>query len=263
MFKVGEQYTRKDIYMILNIPTHRQGGDWQNGYHREEFDYYIFCNVGVAGRTGHDYDNHFEGNKLVWHGKTKSHFQQPTIRNLLSKKYRKLIFFRYNDYDPFTYAGVGSPIPHYEIEKPARIDWEFNEVQGDNEDNLPSPKKKRSTPDPETKTKIELSAIEFVWRYFESESYLIDDKQKENCGYDLLASKESHEVRLEVKGTASKDKRFFISRNERLNSVHPDWRLALVTDVFGSPQLFLYTKEEMEAAFQMDALSWECNESKI
>ena len=66
MYIVGNQYTRADIYKILDIPESKQKGDWQNGYHRHEQDYYIFCNIGVAGRTGHDYNNHWDGDKLVW-----------------------------------------------------------------------------------------------------------------------------------------------------------------------------------------------------
>ncbi|GEM_PF-5391746 len=32
-------------------PENERGGDWLNGYHRHGEDYYIFCNVGVPGRT--------------------------------------------------------------------------------------------------------------------------------------------------------------------------------------------------------------------
>tara|TARA_R110001583_G_scaffold36787_5_gene120886 strand:- start:3467 stop:4231 length:765 start_codon:yes stop_codon:yes gene_type:complete len=129
MYLVGNQYTRADIYEILNVPKDKQRGDWLNGYHRHDNDYYIFCNVGVAGRTGHDYDNHWDGDKLVWHGKTKSNFSQNAIKNLLSSDYRCLIFYRSEDRSPFTYAGVGHPIPHYSIEKPARIDWIFQSLE--------------------------------------------------------------------------------------------------------------------------------------
>lgn len=125
MYTVGATYTRNDIYEILGLPEAERGGDWLNGYHRHENDYYIFCNIGIAGRTGHDYDNHWEGEKLIWHGKTKSHFGQQTIQNLISGDYRVLVFYRGEDRSPFTFAGIGHPIPHYDIEHPARIDWAF------------------------------------------------------------------------------------------------------------------------------------------
>ncbi|WP_417543037.1 HNH endonuclease [Marinobacter sp.] len=125
MYTVGSTYTRNDIYDLLGISADKRGGDWLNGYHRHGADYYIFCNVGVPGRTGHDYDNYWEGEKLIWHGKSQSHFGQAAIQNLISGEYRVLIFFREQDRAPFTYAGVGSPIPHMQIERPSRVDWIF------------------------------------------------------------------------------------------------------------------------------------------
>ncbi|GAA3562847.1 DUF3427 domain-containing protein [Marinobacter xestospongiae] len=132
LFTIGSTYTRKDIYDLLQLPENRRGGDWLNGYHRHGSDYYIFCNVGVPGRTGHDYENYWEGERLVWHGKRQSHFGQEAIQNLFSGDYRALIFYREQDRAPFTYAGVGVPVPHQAVERPARIDWIFgSEGQSD------------------------------------------------------------------------------------------------------------------------------------
>jgi 5-methylcytosine-specific restriction protein A len=133
MYKVGNKYTRADIYKILNIPESKQKGDWQNGYHRHENDYYIFCNIGIAGRTGHDYNNHWDSDKLIWFGKNQSHYQQQTIKNLISYSFRVLVFYRFEDRSPFTYAGVGKPQPQQNIERPVRIDWTFNSDDNTNE----------------------------------------------------------------------------------------------------------------------------------
>lgn len=42
------------------------------------------------------------------------------------------VFYRSEDRAPFEFAGVGHPIPHREIERPARIDWAFSsdEIEG-------------------------------------------------------------------------------------------------------------------------------------
>lgn len=69
MFIIGSTYTREDIYNLLGLEEKQRGGDWLNGYHRHNDDYYIFCNVGIPGRTGHDYDNHWEGEN--WFGTEK------------------------------------------------------------------------------------------------------------------------------------------------------------------------------------------------
>lgn len=134
MYKVGNEYTRADIYKILDIPESKQKGDWLNGYHRYENDYYVFCNIGIAGRTGHDYNNHWDRDKLIWFGKNQSHYQQQAIKNLISYSFRVLVFYRSEDRSPFTYAGVGRPLPQLDIERPVRIDWTFN--SDDNTDQL-------------------------------------------------------------------------------------------------------------------------------
>lgn len=131
LYTVGSTYSRNAIYEILGIPDTERGGDWLNGYHRHGKDYYIFCNVGVPGRTGHDYDNRWDGEKLIWHGKLRSHFGQSTVQNLISGNYRVLIFYRSQERAPFTFAGVGHPIPHHNTIAPVRIDWSFgsDEIQ--------------------------------------------------------------------------------------------------------------------------------------
>jgi hypothetical protein len=54
MFQVGEKYTRAEVQDALNVPEDRRGGDWDTGYTSYDGQIYVFCNVGTAGRTGHD-----------------------------------------------------------------------------------------------------------------------------------------------------------------------------------------------------------------
>lgn len=124
-FVIGAKYTGSDIYKILEIPADKQGADWNNGYHREGNDYFIFCNIDTSGRTGHNYSNYWRGDTLVWSGKTNSHFEQESIKKLLSSDYRKFIFYRKANREPFTFAGVGTPSPHLRSNKPIKIDWSF------------------------------------------------------------------------------------------------------------------------------------------
>lgn len=129
MYTVGSTYTRKDVYDILSLPEAQRGGDWLNGYHRHGSEYYIFCNVGVPGRTGHDYENYWEGETLVWHGKNGSHFGQESIKNIISDSYLVRIFYRESDRAPFTYAGIGKAIPYESTARPVRVDWVFGTEQ--------------------------------------------------------------------------------------------------------------------------------------
>jgi 5-methylcytosine-specific restriction protein A len=123
MFNVNQEYTKIDIYKILDVPKRRQKGAWDTGYRRYNNEIFIFCNIGVAGRTGHDYGNVWDGERLLWYGKNKSHLKQPLIREMLTS-HRVHIFTRNDNYKPFTYRGLGN-ISSYEDTVPIKIVWEF------------------------------------------------------------------------------------------------------------------------------------------
>src|SRR5689334_3467006 len=103
-FQVGNTYTRNDVFEVLGIgPQYRKGGNWFNGYNSHKGDWFIFCAVGAAGRTGHDYDNYWAGDELVWRGKTGSRLSQPSIRSLIQPSGKVHVFTRENNLAPFTY----------------------------------------------------------------------------------------------------------------------------------------------------------------
>jgi 5-methylcytosine-specific restriction protein A len=87
-------------YRILQVPEGVQGGDWATGYHRHVNDWFIFAAVGAAGRTGHDYANRWDGDELVWRGKTQSRVDTPSVQSLLSPAVQVFIFTREHDCDP-------------------------------------------------------------------------------------------------------------------------------------------------------------------
>ena len=108
-FTVGETYTKNDIYRICKVPLDKQKGNWNTGYTNYEGDWFIFCNVGVAGRTGHDYQNRFIGDELLWYGKNKSHVGQESVKSLLDSTLNVYVFFREESRDPFTFSGSAFP----------------------------------------------------------------------------------------------------------------------------------------------------------
>ncbi|ELA7327684.1 DUF3883 domain-containing protein [Vibrio alginolyticus] len=116
----------------------------------------------------------------------------------------------------------------------------------------------RTATDIEKKKRVELSAIDTTISYYQSEGYKVIDRQKDNCGYDLLAEKGKNTLKLEVKGTASETPRFFLSRNERAKSIDPLWRLIIVTSALSKPYLEVFTTEQMESKFNFSELCWEC-----
>tara|TARA_A100001015_G_scaffold244738_1_gene280370 strand:- start:588 stop:1439 length:852 start_codon:yes stop_codon:yes gene_type:complete len=95
-------------------PLPRVGtGNWTTGYVRPKGtnDLIIFMNIGVPGKTGHDFDNKFdqETNTIIWYGKPKTHSGQPTFKKLFSKELTPHFFARWNsNYTKFVYLGTGS-----------------------------------------------------------------------------------------------------------------------------------------------------------
>ncbi|MDG9671837.1 DUF3427 domain-containing protein [Hahella sp. CR1] len=124
-FVVGGEYTRADIYQICAVPPEGQKGDWHNGYKRYKDDWFVFCNIGTPGRTGHDYNNEFVGSELVWYGKNGSKLEHETIQSLLNPKGLVFIFYRDDTRAPFVYAGTAKAISHQDT-VPVQITWSLN-----------------------------------------------------------------------------------------------------------------------------------------
>ena len=110
-FKRGSIYTRKSIGEICFPGKGRPaGGNWDTGYVSVEDNLIIFMNIGVPGRTGHDFDNRFDevSNTITWYGKPNTHSKQPTFKKLLGGETTPHFFARWNQKPEFTYLGVGS-----------------------------------------------------------------------------------------------------------------------------------------------------------
>lgn len=122
--KQGNLYTKKDLYLVFNVPEEKQKGAWNIGYRIYENYFFIFANIGIPGRTGHDYNNEWIGGALNWYGQTKSNIRQTQIIKLLSGNYEILVFTRTNDRDPFLYHGKGI-ITKVEDTTPIKIVFSF------------------------------------------------------------------------------------------------------------------------------------------
>lgn len=126
MFTISALYSRKDIYQILNVPVEKQKGNWNTGYNKYKDEYFLFININEPGRTGHNYHNHWDGELLYWRGKTRSHFGEKTIQDLLDSYTRIHIFTREDSRDvKFKYHGLGIA-DHFENTVPFTIYWRLN-----------------------------------------------------------------------------------------------------------------------------------------
>lgn len=126
MFNVSQLYTKKDIYKILKVPQQRQRGDWDKGYKMYEGNMFIFSNVGIPGRTGHDYNNYWDGDLFVWEATGKSNLRQPQIQKMLYPLPNQKIFLftRTRDKAPWTFEG-NVIVESHEDTIPVKIVWRF------------------------------------------------------------------------------------------------------------------------------------------
>ena len=137
MYVQNQQYTREAIQQLLG-QTPVKGGDWYTGHHREGDEHYIFCGIDIPGRTGHNYNNHFDGDQLIWHPNTAARLTQPRFAHLVSGAIVH-VFYRLGDHDPFTYAGTGFPVSVVGG-SPIEVRWAFPDQQSFPEElpNLPT-----------------------------------------------------------------------------------------------------------------------------
>lgn len=110
-----------------------------------------------------------------------------------------------------------------------------------------------------TRKKVEMAAIKVATQYLEKKGYDVSNYEKQNRGYDLLATSGTGSLLVEVKGTDARQPHFYVTRNERRSSEkQTNWRLFVVCEArTASPVLFLYTTAEMNACFNLDPLAWE------
>ena len=114
-FKRGYTYTRKTIGEICYPDVGRPaGGNWDTGYVRVGDNLIVFMNIGVPGRTGHDFENYFDDDTgiIVWYGKPKSHSGQPIFEKLIQRDITPHFFARWNTTPEFMYLGIGSILQH-------------------------------------------------------------------------------------------------------------------------------------------------------
>lgn len=156
-FMVGHTYHCKDLRLILGVDEDTTKGDWATGYHFHQditagIDgwWFLFPNVGSAGRSGHDYVNNWEADNLLrWQSIPSAKLSHPNMQKLVSGKFPVLLFTQEEDQKPFTYHGTAhaeniedtSPvnltwrvdpgIAHQVIEQPLTVEEEFvSRVEG-------------------------------------------------------------------------------------------------------------------------------------
>lgn len=118
-------YSRQDVAETIGMNPLPKGGSWFTGYSQYKGAFFVFCGVNTSGRTGHNYGNHFDGEELIWSGKTGSHKDQTTIQAMISPGAEVHLFWREDDRSKFNYAGLAHPVSVSDS-KPVIIRWRFD-----------------------------------------------------------------------------------------------------------------------------------------
>ena len=123
-FLIDKEYTKKDIYEIVNIPHGSQGGNWDTGYNKYLDDFFIFSNIDTQGRTGHRHNNRFEGELFYWAAKSNTTLAQPQIQQMINPTGFVYLFYRFDNLNPWIFAGTGVPFS-YQDTSPVQIVWKI------------------------------------------------------------------------------------------------------------------------------------------
>ncbi|MDY0095797.1 MAG: DUF3883 domain-containing protein [Candidatus Vecturithrix sp.] len=115
-------------------------------------------------------------------------------------------------------------------------------------------KKPRNT-DPEHNSKVEKAAVNFVWEYYEGLGYSLSSVEKDNAGWDLVASQNRTKLRIEVKGLSGGTPNIELSPNEykAFSANHRNYRLALVTNALSEPKLHICRYSQENEAWQISS----------
>jgi hypothetical protein len=123
-FERGTKYARRDVKERAGLRPNAKGGPWDTGIVEHKDEFIIFANVGTEGRTGHNYGNRWEGNRLRWYHKGGSHLGWASVKKLLEPKSRIHVFWRSSNEAPFEYAGIAHAVEVADT-SPVEVLWSF------------------------------------------------------------------------------------------------------------------------------------------
>ena len=120
----GKAYSRADVKELAGLDRGAKGGPWDTGVVQHENEFVIFANVGVTGRTGHYYNNRWEGDLFHWYHKKNSRLRWNSVQKLLANERVVHLFWRDRQKAPFNYAGQANCVESFDT-SPVEIVWSF------------------------------------------------------------------------------------------------------------------------------------------
>jgi len=95
-------------------------------------------------------------------------------------------------------------------------------------------------PDAAHNAEVELKAVEAVKKKYKKAGYAIVSVEKDNCGWDLVATKGKQTLHIEVKGCSGSTIYFELTPNEykKLQEHSERYRVCVVCDVLVTPKIY-------------------------
>ena len=252
MLLVGKTYSRSEVFEILAGQSVQIGGNRSLGVVSEGRFVLGFANLGVPGKTGHDFPNFYdeETHHMDWFGQPNSHSKQPMMAALIERSRPLLMFTRYKTSDPFKFRGQaqilgwedrddvvvsGSPIKAIAFKLGFDQSADFataDKLADESTGRAPGAKGQGRSSDAEANRAIELRAMELATKHYESLGYSVEDTSANNP-FDLLLSKNSREIIVEVKGTQSAGEVVNMTAGEvnELRLRYPHTRIVVVSGI--------------------------------
>ena len=117
------------------------------------------------------------------------------------------------------------------------------------------------------RVKVDKSAIDCVWSYYEKLGYSVYSVEKDNVGWDLQARLVKKVLLIEVKGLSGSEMKCQLTPNEYSNFLSnlPNYRLAIVTEALSNITLniFRYSPESEAWINEFNKEMRLCIEEKI
>jgi hypothetical protein len=112
--------------------------------------------------------------------------------------------------------------------------------------------------DPMRRIAVEKKAVQVVTKHYEKLGYTVDSFEKDNVGWDLTATNEKTELKLEVKGLSGVEISTELTPNEYLNLKADTkfYRVCIVTNTLTDPVLKVF-------AYSMDNNRWTSEDGSL
>ena len=110
-FETDRTYKRSEVWKFFGLNEKKtKGGAYATGYAWVDKNLIVFANINVAGRTGHDYQNVFDGNNFIWWSKTRRTESSPEIVRMLLPESNIYVFYRYDDKADWNHWGIADVV---------------------------------------------------------------------------------------------------------------------------------------------------------